>query len=327
MTGRWARDVLGTVISRRAFLKATGTVAIMAAAGTPGCTGTQGAADPTLTPIPAATGAPSRPSGKIVVATDEDPAKLVDKALDAFGGLAGVIKSGDKVLIKANYSFARKPEQGACNHPEVLVQIARRCKAAGASEVLVLDYTIDSSEYCLEQSKIRSTLKAAGFNAVAVKPGDFVEQDFKCGNVTENIKVPRQLLDADVLINAPVIKSHGNTRLTAGMKNLMGLIYNRNQFHAGQLDQCIADLAKQLPPNLVIADAYRVLKTNGPNGGGADDLIEYPHQVVVGDDIVAVDAYAAGYIGLKPEDVAHVRIAHEMGLGEIDPAKLNLIKV
>ena len=57
----------------------------------------------------------------------------------------------------------------------------------------------------------------------------------------------KRLLDADVFINAPVIKSHGMTRMTASLKNLMGLIYDRQAFHSSaSLEACIADLGKAL---------------------------------------------------------------------------------
>ena len=62
-----------------------------------------------------------------------------------------------------------------------------------------------------------------------------------------------------MLVDVPVIKSHGNTYITAGMKNLMGLVLSPRSLHR-DLDNCIVDLARTLRPNLVIADAYRVMK-------------------------------------------------------------------
>jgi uncharacterized protein (DUF362 family) len=309
-------------MSRRCFLKAAGAAAVIAAAGTLGCASPAGRTD-TAYPTAMPTRAPVA-SGRLAVATDADPARLVDRAIDAYGGLSGVIKSGDRVVVKANFSWARTPAQGACNHPQVLARVMERCRDAGAAEVATIDYTIENGQACLEKSGVKKAVEGAGMKALAVRDAkDYVKQSIG-GTVLESISVPKMLLDADVLIDVPVIKSHGNTRMTAGMKNLMGLVLERQYMHVHGLDDGIVDLARALRPDLVIADAYRVLKTGGPGGGGGSEVIE-PHQAVVGDDMVAVDAYCARYLGLEPGDVLHVKRAHEAGLGEIDLSKISLV--
>ncbi len=158
--------------------------------------------------------------------------------------------------------------------PTCSARLLRRVREAGASEVIVVDHTIDSPKLCLDYSGIKAAAEKAGCSAVSVNDqGEYVEQTFKCSDLG-SVQVMKRLFDADVFINAPVIKSHGMTRLTASLKNLMGLIYDRQAFHSSaSLDACIADLAKALRPDLVIADAYRVLATAGPRGGGKNDVI------------------------------------------------------
>jgi len=116
--------------------------------------------------------------------------------------------------------------------------------------------------------------------------------------------------------------------MTASLKNLMGLVSDRQALHASaSLDVAIADLGKALQPDLVIADAFRVLATAGPRGGGENDVIKAPHEVIVGDDMVAVDAYAATLLGLSPAEVDHVKAAFDEGVGEIDTGKLDFRRV
>lgn len=322
MTGRWAKTAFDNDMGRRVFLKAAGTAAILAAAGTAGCmagkTGT--------VPAPVApSGTPSQAvvagTSKLVVASDQDPAKVVDRALDAYGGLSGIVKSGDKIVIKANYSFARTEDRAAANHPLVLSRLAGRCEEAGATEVTVIDHTIDSGPLCLDRSGIKAALGSA---AVCINSASDFEERSVPGVKLKSALIARKLRDADVFINAPVIKSHGSTMVTASMKNLMGLVWDRGAFHSNDLDRCIVDIAGLLKPDLIVADAYRVLKTGGPAGQGE---IILPHEVIVGNDPVAVDAYAAGLIGLSPGQVDHIRLAHESGLGEIDPEKAGLTRV
>jgi uncharacterized protein (DUF362 family) len=317
-------------IGRRQFLKAAGMATIAAATGTLGCTSQSAPITPSATPsiTPRPTREPLPRSNRLVVAADEDPAKAVDKALDAYGGLSDIVRSGDRVLVKANFSFSEKVETGAANHPDVLSQILRRVKGAGASEVIVVDHTIDSPKLCLDYSGLKAAAERTGCSAVSVNDqGEYVEKTFKCGDLG-SVQVMKRLFDADVFINAPVIKSHGMTRMTASLKNLMGLIYDRQAFHSfASLDACIADLAKALQPDLVVADAYRVLATAGPRGGGVNDVITTPHEIIVGDDMVAVDAYAATLLGAKPQDISHVLTAYTVGVGEIDTGKLNFQRV
>ncbi len=324
MTGRWTRNVLGAEMSRRAFLKAAGTAAILAASGTPGCTGA-GTTD-RATPTPAPVQEPPVATGKLVVATDPDPAKLVDKAIDAYGGLESIIRPGDNVIVKANFSWACSPEQGGCNNPGVLARVMQRCNEAGAGSVTAVDYTLDNAQECLRVSGIRKAVEDAGLKVQAFRTDDF--EDRTVDSVAlKATQVPKMLKDCDVLVSVPAIKSHGNTLMTGGMKNLMGLIRNRGDLHNGNLDQKIADLAGLLRPDLTIADAYLVVKNNGPRGSGNPDDLAFPHQVVVGDDIVAVDAYCTSYLGLRPEDVVHVKLAAKGGLGQLDLGKMNVITV
>lgn len=322
MAGRWAKEVLEAGLSRRSFLKAA------VAAGAVAVTGCVSASGPIPSAIlaPSAIPSPSSPaaSNGLIVASDPDPVKLVDRALDALGALP--IKSGDRVMVKANFSFSRTVDEAASNHPQVLARLMERCREAGASEVIAFDHTIDSAKLCLERSGIKAAVEKAGFSAVSVNSSSEYEDRQIEGPTLKKTRIAKLLKDADVFINAPVIKNHGTTRLTAGMKNLMGIIDDRGAFHSSDIDGCIADLSYVVRPTLIVADAYRVLKSGGPNGGSPDD-IAHPQQLIVGYDPVAVDSYAASLLGLSGSDVEHVARAYQRGLGEIDLSKVNVQKV
>ncbi|MCD1294700.1 hypothetical protein CUJ83_06760 [Methanocella sp. CWC-04] len=323
MTGRWAKRVLENGISRRDFLKATGTAAVMAAAGITGCVGAD-QTGPTLSPTIRPTVSPVK--GDMVVAVDPDPITLVDRALDAFGGLSGIISPGDRVVMKANYSFAKSVKDATCNHPDVLVRIMQHCKDAGAKEVVVIDNTLDNPTLCLERSGIQAALDKAGFKAVSPKNKntEYTEKDMN-GSKIKKVHLANVLLEADTFINIPVIKSHNMSTMTASMKNLMGVIYDRGVFHYG-LDVNIAELAGFIRPDLNIADAYRVMKTGGPRGTSSS-IISYPNTLIVGKDPVAVDSYSASLLDLKGGDIGHIKAAYDMGLGEYDLSKVDIIRV
>jgi uncharacterized protein (DUF362 family) len=202
----------------------------------------------------------------------------------------------------------------------------KRCKEAGADSVTAVDYTIDNGQQCLQSSGIKKAVEDAGLSVRAIRNDEFEDRTVD-GVALKSTQVPKLLKDCDVLVNVPAVKSHGNTLMTAGMKNLMGLIRQRNDLHNRSLDQNIADLATLFRPDLTIADAYLVVKKNGPRGSRDPGDLAHPHQVVVGDDIVAVDAYCTGYLDLRPEDVAHVKLAAQGGLGQMDLSKMSIIKI
>lgn len=322
MAGRWAREYLDSGVSRRTFLKAIGAAAVVASSVVPGCIG-ESSVVPSVTPA-ASPSVPAASEG-IIVAIDADPVKLVDKAIDAYGGLSDIIKKGDRVLVKANFAFAKEEKYGTCNHPQVLARIMERCRDAGAGEVVVADHTLDNPAKSLQVSGIKAALDRAGFRAEPFNNGPYVDKAIP-GSTLGSAGIAKSLLDADVFINAPIIKSHSSATMTASMKNLIGAVSDMGAFHTKGLDRCIADIAGYLRPTMIIADAYRVPRYGGPNNGKVDNMI-YPHTVIIGHDPVAIDSYGASLMNIKPRDVGHIMEAYEAGLGEYDLDKVNVTRV
>ena len=128
----------------------------------------------------------------------------------------------------------------------------------------------------------------------------------------------RPILEADCLINVPVAKHHSLTRLSLGMKNWFGAIGGRRQHLHQEISTTITDMASYFQPKLVVIDAVRILKRNGPQGGNVKD-VEQINTLVVGTDQVAADAAAAPLFGIKPEELDFIVKAHQRGLGQITP--------
>ena len=135
-----------------------------------------------------------------------------------------------------------------------------------------------------------------------------------------------QAFCADVLINLPTAKTHSAAGVSLGLKNQMGLIWDRNAFHTRfDLAQAIADLATALRPALTLLDASRALVTGGPGGPGK---VVWLHRVVAGVNPVEVDALGVTLTPwydqvLRPDQISHLRAARALGLGELDPAQFH----
>jgi uncharacterized protein (DUF362 family) len=134
----------------------------------------------------------------------------------------------------------------------------------------------------------------------------------------------KDVLEADTFINFPILKHHNGTKLTMGLKNLMGLVWDRRIFHSTDLNKTIAELAAFKKPHLTILDAIRGITNNGPMGPGT--IREYK-QVVFSTDMMAVDAYGADLFGISPDNIGYLKEAVNLGLGSLDWRRLQMVKV
>lgn len=251
-------------------------------------------------------------------------------AVDLLGGMTRFVKAGQKVVVKPNMSFGGGPEDGTDTHPEVVREIVAMCKEASAGRIRVLDHTLRREERCIEG--VRKACEVHGDDIVqAVSRSRFFKPAaIPDGRQMRETEVMWEVLEADVLIAAPVAKSHSSAGVSLSMKGMMGLIYNRGVMHSRyDLHASITDLASLLKPSLVVVDGSRVLSTNGPGGPGrvlqSDTIIASP-------DMVAADAQAVAMFEwygrkLAPRNVKYIRMAHERGLGRMDVENLRVRKI
>ena len=124
------------------------------------------------------------------------------------------------------------------------------------------------------------------------------------------------VLGVNKFINVPIVKHHNLCKATLGMKNLMGVAGGeRNRFHQ-DLNNTLVDLAGFVRPTLVVMDAVRVLTANGPTGGNLAD-VQRRDTVAAGTDQVAIDAFGATLLGLKPQDIGYIVEGNARKLGTI----------
>lgn len=257
--------------------------------------------------------------------------KLVPAAVEALGGIGQFVKKGDKVLIKPNIAFAANADCGATTSASVVRQAVQLCLDAGAEKVLILDYPLQNAELCTEMSGIKSAIVDPAVVSLLMlgKERQFTEIPVPRGKVLKTVKIAKELQKFDKLINMPVAKSHSASGVSLGLKNLMGLIWDRSIFHRVNIYQAIADLATVIKPDLTLVDATRVLTEGGPGGPGKTLVL---NKVIAGVDVVAVDSYAVTVApwynkSFKGSNVKYIVYAAEHGLGEIDQAKMTIKEV
>jgi uncharacterized protein (DUF362 family) len=262
----------------------------------------------------------------VAVAEGKDHARLAGNAIAALGGMKRFVRSGNVVVVKPNMGWDRSPAQAANTNPLVVRAVVEEALRAGAAKVKVFDRTCNDERRCYVNSGMAEALR--GLKNVELK---YIENE-RFRKVTINGTVLREwelygeALAADVFINVPVAKHHGLTRLTLGLKNVMGVMGgNRGSIHKN-IDAALADINSVCKSHLVVIDATRVLTAHGPQGGDPRD-VEVLDKVIASTDIVAADAYATTLFGLKPADIGVTVAAYKRGLGEMDLKRVRVVKV
>ena len=197
--------------------------------------------------------------------------------------------------------------------------MVRQCKIAGASDVIVTDYGPQNPLKAFTRSGIKDSVERNGGRLVFTNADDFLQDALK-GRFITFWPVLKYVFEVDRLINMPIAKHHGLVWGTASMKNFFGAIGgNRDSLH-DQLDQAIVDLAKYFKPTLTVVDATRVLMRAGPQGGSIDDVTKFD-SVICSTDQVAADSRACEFLGMSGNEIGHIILAAQQGLGEIDYLK------
>lgn len=258
----------------------------------------------------------------LLAVSGTDPVSLIEKGFSELGGIGQFVKSGNTVVIKANFSVPRKPGEAATTDPNLVAAVVKQCLSAGAKAVNVVDFPF-SGPTCLVTSGIKDAVEKAGGKAYNINAQKNFQSVDMGGENLKNVLFSKDVLDADVFINMPILKNHMMTKVTMSLKNMMGLVWDRGYFHSTDLASCIAELSHYRKADLIIMDAMKGIIDHGPTGPGT---IKEWNQVIFGFDPVAVDAYGANLFGLDPNDIAYIVKAAQLGVGNMDLSKITVKK-
>ncbi len=239
--------------------------------------------------------------------------ELIKLVFNTGGGIGRFVSKGDIVAIKPNISWARHPDFAATTNPQVLEGVIDLCYEAGAKKVRVVDNTIHDARRCFALTGAGEIAKNT--NADLVYPRSSLMRRMKIhGNRLDVWPVFAPLVEADKLINLPVAKHHGLTGLTLGIKNWIGGVGGRRSALHQDIHQSIVDLARFFNPTVTLIDATRIMTRNGPSGGSRLDVFK-KNTLILSDDPVAADTFAAGLFGCTPDKLDFITIGEKRGLG------------
>lgn len=240
-------------------------------------------------------------------------------AMDLLGGMQAFVQPGQKALLKPNLVRGMEPERAVTTHPAVVAAVARLVREAGGLPLIA-----ESPGGPYSAATLRAAYRRSGMQWAAEQGGAELNYDTESeqvshpqGKVLHRLDLIRPLLETDLVINLPKLKTHNLTTLTLGAKNLFGLVPGslKISYHAKLLDrdlfgEGLLDIMTYVRPALTVVDAVVGMEGDGPSGGDPRAI----GAIVAGADCLAVDTVCAALVGVAPHDVLTTRLAVARGL-------------
>ncbi len=238
----------------------------------------------------------------------------VEKALELLlapaGGMAAFVSPGQRVLLKPNMLAAKEPELAVTTHPEIVRAVIRLVQKAGGQVAVGDSPGIGSPLQVAKRCGILAVIEETGAKfapfseSVPIRPQ---------GSTFHQLEIARDILDADVIINLPKLKTHQMMGLTCGVKNLFGAVVGmrkpRLHLQAGADKTFFAlmllELAEHIAPTLTIADAITAMEGDGPGSGDPIHM----GALLASRSPLALDTVACKLVGMRPQEVWTQQVA------------------
>lgn len=234
----------------------------------------------------------------------------IENIFEQMGGLESIIKPGMRVAVKPNLAMAKKPEDAVTTNPNIVKAVIALIQRAGGLAVIV-----ESPGGPYNTAMLKRVYSVTGMETVANETGAELNYDLrvekminKDGEVAKSIKILKPLLDADLIINIPKLKTHGMMVYTGAVKNMFGSIagLEKADYHLrfndyNQFADIIIDIFLAIKPRINILDGIIAMEGDGPSSG----VPKYLGAIIASEDAFACDYAALELIGV---DYRHVPV-------------------
>ena len=226
-----------------------------------------------------------------------------------------------EVCIKINLCDYRSAESGATSDPRVVKALVSAILREYNNPHVSLVETDSSGTKCetlfsiLGFRKLESDL---GLSLINLRRSEWLEVPVK-GSHFNKIFVPKPVIESDLVVNHPKLKTHGKTKITVALKNMFGCV--RDKYKAKYhpfLDEVIVDINQVVKSDNIIVDGIIGMEGWGPTYGAP----KHVGLLIGGRNPVSVDSFCASLMGFAPISIRHISLAEQAGLGLI---KYNLL--
>jgi len=228
--------------------------------------------------------------------------------------------NGKKILLKPNAGRKVMPCKGITTNPLVVAAACDFFQQAGAKVVVGEGTILGVTPFdCLKSTGIAAEVRKRDIPMIDLDAASAAKTEIKNSVVLDFARISDALNDFDYIVSIPVIKTHMHCKVTLSLKNMKGCLKGREKVRLHQLPQpeiptnektldiAIADLSTVLKPDIALIDGSICLEGLGPSAGTPKHL----NVVLASTDFFAADAVASALMGLKPEDIPHLRLSAE----------------
>ncbi len=240
--------------------------------------------------------------------------RALEEVLAPLGGMEAFVRPGQRVLIKPNLLSAKAPNKAVTTHPEVVRGVILLAQRAGGIVSVGDSPGVGSPRQVAARCGILSVVEKTGAHFAPFHESVRVKTQ---GRTFQELEIARDILDAEVIINLPKLKTHQMMGFTCAVKNLFGAVVGmrkpRLHLQAGTDKAFFAlmllELAEEIRPALSIVDAIVGMEGDGPGSGDPVPI----GALIAGADPVAVDTVAAELVSLPHTLNWPQRVARETG--------------
>jgi len=238
----------------------------------------------------------------------------IEEVLAPLGGIETFVQPEAKVLLKPNFLTGSRPTQECITRPEVVACVAKLVKAAGGKPFIG-----DSPAF----GSAHGVAKANGYlpflEALEIPIVEFHGKRYETASETFNhLRLSKEAMSADVVINLPKVKSHSQLTLTLGVKNLFGCVPGKMKawwhMEAGKDSQrfgeMLVETASAIAPDLTLIDGIIGHEGNGPSAGEPRFL----GLLGASTDVFALDRALVEILNVNPQQVPTIAAALRQGL-------------
>ncbi len=238
----------------------------------------------------------------------------LETLLEPLGGMGAFVKPGDRVLLKPNLLTSGRLGKECITRPEIVYSVARLVQAAGGKP-----FFGDSPAFGSAMGVARVNGYLPMMEELNLPIVEFHGQRYETGSEAFNhLRLCKEAMDADVVINLPKLKSHTQLTLTMGVKNLFGCVPGKMKawwhMEAGKdenrFGEMLVETARAINPDLTILDGIMGHEGNGPSGGEPRQL----NVLGASSDVFALDRAMLEVLNVDPAIVPTVAASERLGL-------------
>ncbi|MBD3351321.1 MAG: DUF362 domain-containing protein [Candidatus Lokiarchaeota archaeon] len=274
---------------------------------------------------------PEKKSIAIQKIVDDDVKSAIFASLDLINAKK-IMKENMTIILKPNILGAKPPERAVTTHPEVLRGVIHWLKQFNPKEIIVAESSggqkPGTTENAMKKCLISQTCEDEDVKCIPFEKTERIIYQVENPLVMTEFSSSHLLKDADLIINLPKIKTHGQCTLTCCIKNMFGtvLLGNKPKTHArfptvGKFMAALTDIYSVSQPQLTIIDGYLCQEGNGPAGG---DVVKLD-LIIAGYDPVALERVVCEIIDFNYQDIKYIGYAEEKNLGSTKLENIELL--